>query len=64
MKYGDKPGHLLLACGAGCDKSDVLAAIGLTMRDLFDSVTAKEIADDDAGHSNSSLPATELRIDN
>ncbi len=36
VKYGDKPGHVVIACGAGCPTDKVLAAVGLRQSDLFD----------------------------
>lgn len=35
IKEGRKPGTTIVGCYAGCEKDAVLAAVGLTLRDLF-----------------------------
>jgi len=37
VKNGDDPGKVVLACGAGCGTNQILSALGLTVRDLFDN---------------------------
>jgi hypothetical protein len=50
-------GRVLLYCHAGCDTEDVLAAVGLTMTDLF----AKPL-DHQRATSHSRIPATDLLV--
>lgn len=38
VKYGDVPGTVILACGAGCKTSAVLSKLGLHVRELYDRV--------------------------
>jgi len=43
VKYGSKPGTVILACGAGCERASVLVKLGLRTRDLFDNAAKDSV---------------------
>lgn len=43
VKYGSNPGTVVIACGAGCKRPDVLKKLGMQYRDLYDDAAPDQV---------------------